>query len=106
MLCVVGDIDRLVDEQHGDAVLDPVHPPKTWVVEALVVNEEQRPAILRADEDAQELFVEHDRGSADRLGDRVARATDGDAATRGSGVLRHTGRRLADAEVESGLLLS
>jgi hypothetical protein len=61
MFRVVGDGDCLVDEQHGDAVLDPVCPPKTRVVQALVVDEKQRPAILRADEDAQELFVEHDR---------------------------------------------
>lgn len=61
MLRVVGDSDRLVDEQHGDAVLNSIDAPKTRVVQALIVDEKQRPAILRADEDAQELFVEHDR---------------------------------------------
>jgi hypothetical protein len=39
MFGVVGDIRRLVDQQHRDAVLDPVRAPKTRVVKALAVDE-------------------------------------------------------------------
>ena len=61
MFGVVGDVHRLVDEQHRDAVFDPVRAAKTRVVQAFAVDEKQRPAVLRADENAKELFVEHDR---------------------------------------------
>jgi hypothetical protein len=69
MLGIVGHRDRFVDEQHWDAVLDPVRATKPRVVEELVVNQQQRPAVLRADQDAQQFFVEHGRRSAERLGD-------------------------------------
>lgn len=61
MFCVVGDGDRLVDEQHRNTVVDAIRAPKARVVQALVAHQKQRPAVLWADEDAQELFVEHDR---------------------------------------------
>jgi hypothetical protein len=72
MLGVVGHSDRLVDEQHRDAVLDAVRAPKARVVEelaravlfaqALIVDQQQWPAVLRAHEDAQQFFVKHDAG--------------------------------------------
>jgi hypothetical protein len=62
MLGVVGHSDRLVDEQHRDAVLDAVRAPKARVVEELVVDQQQWPAVLRAHEDAQQFFVKHDAG--------------------------------------------
>jgi hypothetical protein len=61
MLGLVGHRDRFVDEQDRDAVLDAVRAAKPRVVEELVVNQQQRPAVLRADEDAQKFFVEHNR---------------------------------------------
>ena len=63
MLGIVGHRDRFVDEQHGDAVLDPVRATKPRVVEELLmagVNQQQRPAVLRTDQDAQQLLVDHD----------------------------------------------
>ena len=105
MLGVVGHRDCLVDEKHRDAVLDAVRAAKPGVVEALVVDQQQRPAVFRADEDAQQSFVEHDR--------RLAGRTKEDADTRGGAGIRrharrqrrtHARRRLADAEVVPGLL--
>jgi len=40
MLAVVGDVDGLVDEQHRNAVLDPVGASQPGVIEELVVDEE------------------------------------------------------------------
>jgi hypothetical protein len=60
MLAVIGHGDGLVDEQHRDAVLDAVGTPKTRVVQEFVVNQKQWPAVLRADEDAQQFVIEHD----------------------------------------------
>ena len=100
MLGVVGHHDCLVDEKHRDAVLDAVRAAKSGVVEALIVDQQQRPAVFRADEDAEELFVEHDRPLAGR--------TKEDADTRGGAGIRRQARRqhrtharwrLADAEV-------
>ena len=105
MLGVVADRNRLVNQKHRDAVLDAVCAAKARVVEALVVDQQQRPAVFRADEDAEELFVEHDRTLAGR--------TKEDADTRGgAGIRRHARRQrraharrwLADAEVVPGLL--
>ena len=62
MLGVVGHRDRLVDKKHWDAVLDAVCAAKPGVVEALVVDQQQRPAIFRADEDAQQFFVKRHAG--------------------------------------------
>ena len=62
MLGIVGHRDSFVDEQHGDAVLDPVRATKPRVVEELVVNQQQRPAVLRTDQDAQQFLVEHSAG--------------------------------------------
>ena len=62
MLGVVGHRDGLVDEQHRDAVLDAVRAAKPRVVEELVVDQQQGPAVLWADEDAQQLFVKHHAG--------------------------------------------
>jgi len=55
-MLVVADLDRLVDEQHGDAVFDAVGAPQPWVVEQLVTgvaHEDQRTSIGRADKNAQ-----------------------------------------------------
>ena len=62
MLGIVGHRDSFVDEQHGDAVLDAVRATKPRVVEELVVDQQQGPAVLWADEDAQQLFVKHHAG--------------------------------------------
>jgi hypothetical protein len=72
MFGVIGHRDRLVDEKHWDAVLDAVRATETRVVEelaravlfaqALIGDQQQRPAVFRAHEDAQQFFVEHDRG--------------------------------------------
>jgi len=59
MFGLVGHRDRLVDEQDRDAVLDAVCAVKPRVVEELVVHQQQRPAVFRAHEDAQQSFVEH-----------------------------------------------
>ena len=57
MLGVVGHLDGLIDQQHGNAVLDAVGTPQSRVVEELIVDEKQWPAILRAHEDAQQFLV-------------------------------------------------
>jgi hypothetical protein len=72
MFGVIGHRDRLVDEEHRDAVLDAVRAPKPGVVEklaravlfaqALIGDHQERPAVLRADEDAQQFLVNHDDG--------------------------------------------
>jgi hypothetical protein len=59
MFGIIGHRDRLVDEKYGDAVLDAIRAPEPSVVEVLVVDQQQRPAVFRADEDAQQLVVEH-----------------------------------------------
>ena len=61
MLGVVGHSDRLVDKQNRDAVLDPVRAAQPRVVEEIVANQQQRTTVLRADENAQQFFVEHGR---------------------------------------------
>ena len=53
MLGIVGDAHRLVDQEHGNAVLDAIGAPKPRVVEELVVNQQERAAVLRAYQDAQ-----------------------------------------------------
>ncbi len=60
MLGVVGDVDGFVDEQYRNAVLDAIGATQPGVVEELVVNQEQRSAVLWADQDAQQFFVQHD----------------------------------------------
>jgi hypothetical protein len=69
---VIGHRDGLVDEKHWDAVLDSVCATKARVIEALarpvlfaqalIGDQQQRPAVLRAHEDAQQFFLEHDCG--------------------------------------------
>ena len=65
MLGVVGHRDRVVDEKHRNAVLDADRAAKPGVVEELIVDQQQWPAVFRTDEDAQQLFVEHGRRLAD-----------------------------------------
>jgi hypothetical protein len=72
MFGVIGHRDRLVDEKHWDAVLDAVRATEPRVIEelaravlfaqTLIVDQQQRPAVFGAHEDAQQFFVEHDRG--------------------------------------------
>ena len=62
VLGIVGHGNGLVDEQHRDAVLDAVGTPQPGVVQKFVVNEQQRSAVFRTDQDAQQFFVEHDGG--------------------------------------------
>ena len=62
MFGLVGHRDRLVDEKHGDAVVNAVSPAKPRVVEELVVHQQQLPAVFRADEDAQQFFVKRHAG--------------------------------------------
>src|SRR6478672_13739853 len=111
MLGVVRHRDRLVDEKHRNAVFDAVRTAKPGVIEELVVDQQQRPTIFRADEDAQQLFVEHDRRLADRLIDGRTWDADVDARALARGRWHpgwlhraHARRRLADAEVVPGLL--
>lgn len=88
----------LVDQKHRDAVLDAVRTAQPRVVEQLVVDQQQRPAIFRADEDAQQFFVEHDGRLADAEDDARVLAW----------LHRHARRqargRLADAEAGPRLL--
>jgi len=60
MLGVVGHRDRLVDEKHWDAVLDAIGAAKSRVVEVLVTDQQKGPAVLRADQNAQQFVVDHD----------------------------------------------
>ena len=63
---VLGVVDRLglVDEHDRDVVLDPVAPVQARVVERVLVLEvEQRPLVLGAGEDLQQLRVEGHVGS-------------------------------------------
>jgi hypothetical protein len=41
VLGVVGHCDRLIDQQHRDAVLDPVRAAQPWVVEQLVIADQK-----------------------------------------------------------------
>ena len=115
MLGVVGHGDGFVDEQHRDAVLDAVGAAQPRVVEqlgctvlfaqALISDQQERPAVLRAYQDAQQFFVEHDAGSgAERLVDRRA-ATAAENYARAVSGSRHSWWRTADAEPGLGLLL-
>ena len=75
MLGVVGHRDRFVDEQHRDAVLDAVAATQPRVVEQLIVTDQQEwPTVLGADQDVQQLLVEHraKKRSAGRHIDRVS----------------------------------
>lgn len=62
MFGVIGHRDRLVDEKHWDAVLDAIRTTEPRVVEELVADQQQGPAVFRAYEDAQQFFVEHEDG--------------------------------------------
>lgn len=59
MFGIIGHRDRLVDEKHGDAALDAIRAAEPSVVEELVVNKKQRPAVFWTDENAQQFVVEH-----------------------------------------------
>lgn len=50
------DVHGLIDQQHRNPILDAVGLVQPWVVEP-VVDEQQRAAIRRADQDVQELRV-------------------------------------------------
>lgn len=91
MLSVVGHRDSLVDEKHRNAVLDAVRTAKPGVVEELVADQQQRPAVFRADEDAQQLFVEHEGRLADGLVDGAG--LEEDAPILSAGVGRHARRQ-------------
>lgn len=58
MCGVVGDVDGLVDQQHGDPVIDAVRTAKPGVVEEFVADEQQGSAVLRADQDVEQFLVE------------------------------------------------
>lgn len=59
MFFIVGHCDGLVDQQDWNTVFDTVRPPQSWVVEKFVGHQKQWTAVFRADEDAQQFFVEH-----------------------------------------------
>jgi len=61
MFGIVGHRDGLVDKKHRDAVVDAIRAAQSRVVQKLVIDQQQRPAILRADENAQQFFVDHGR---------------------------------------------
>lgn len=73
MLGIVGHDDRLVDEQDRYVVFDAISTSQPWVVQIFGVNQQKRPAVLRTDQDAQQFFVEHDGGLADRQDDAGTR---------------------------------
>ncbi len=103
---IVGHRDRFVDKQNGDAVLDPVRATKPRVIEELLmagVNQQQRPAVLRTDQDAQKFLVEHNGRLADA--DEDARVLAGISRHSRRQRRTHARRRLADAEVVPGLLV-
>ena len=63
--------DGLVDQEHGDSILDAVAATQPRVVEQLIVADQQEwPTVLGADQDVQQLFVEHGKRSAGRHVDR------------------------------------
>lgn len=57
------DLDRLIDEEHRNAVLDAVRLVQAGVVQDLV-NEYQRTTVGRAHQDFHQLVVEHGYGLA------------------------------------------
>lgn len=59
MFGIVGDGDRLVDEQDRDAVVDAVTLPHSRVIQHLVAHQQERTAILWAHEYRPQLLVEH-----------------------------------------------
>jgi hypothetical protein len=59
MLGLVGDGDRVVYEQHGDATFDAIGPPQSRVVERLVTYEQEWAAIFWTDQDASQLRGQH-----------------------------------------------
>jgi len=61
MLGIVGHRDGLVDEKNRDAVVDAIRAAQSRVVENLVIDQQQRPAVLRAHENAEQFFVDHGR---------------------------------------------
>ena len=61
MFGVVSHRDRLVNEKHRNAVLDSIRAAQPRVVEVLVIDQQQGPAVLRADENAEQFFVDHGR---------------------------------------------
>jgi hypothetical protein len=61
MFGIVGHRDGLVDEKNRDAVVDAIRAAQSRVVENLVIDQQQRPAVLRAHENAEQLFVDHGR---------------------------------------------
>ena len=61
MFGIVGHRDGLVDEKNRDAVVDAIRAAQSRVVENLVIDQQQRPAVLRAHENAEQFFVDHGR---------------------------------------------
>ncbi len=57
-MLVVADFDRLVDQQHRDTVFDAVSAPHPRVVQH-ISDQEQRASIGRANQNAQQGFVNH-----------------------------------------------
>lgn len=61
MLGVVGHGYGLVDEQHGDAILDAVDAAQPRVVKQFVIADQQKwPAVLRTSQDAEQFLVKHE----------------------------------------------
>ncbi len=72
MLGVIGDLDRLVDQQHRNSVVDAVCAAKPRVVQEFLmagVDQQQGTAVLRADQDAEQLLVEHGGALTERYVD-------------------------------------
>ena len=67
MLGLIGHADGFVDKQDRNTVLDAICVPQPRVVQKFVVYQQQRSAVLGADEDAQKFFVEHE-GRVSRAG--------------------------------------
>ena len=51
------DLPGFVDQQHGDAVVDPVGAAQTLVVQRVVTSEQERALVLGAGQDRQQSFV-------------------------------------------------
>jgi hypothetical protein len=56
---VVGHGDGFIDQQDRNTVLDAICTAEARVVQEFVVHQEKRSAVLGADQDGQQFFVQH-----------------------------------------------
>jgi hypothetical protein len=68
MLRVIGHIGSFIDEKNRHTVLDAIGAPQSGVVQQLVADQQERSPVLGADENTQQLFVEHEGSDQPGLG--------------------------------------